>query len=197
MIPAMASPYDDELWELVPEIGNRPPPHIVDFVHSVGEAERALDLGCGDGRLSAELAALKLFAADVSPLALERARMRLGADAQLVETDPDAPLPLEDSQFDLVLCAETLEHVRDVQLFLSEIRRVLRPGGTLAVTTPAHSRLTGLKLLVRGFENGFDPLSPHLRFFSKRPLARLLGELGYDVRSIRREKGTLLATARR
>ena len=197
MIPAMASPYDDELWELVPEIGNRPPPHIVDFVHSLGEAERALDLGCGDGRLSAELGALKLFAADVSPVALERARMRLGADAQIVETDPDAPLPLEDSQFDLVLCAETLEHVRDVQLFLSEIRRVLRPGGTLAVTTPAHSRLTGLKLLVRGFENGFDPLSPHLRFFSKRSLARLLGELGYDVRSIRREKGTLLATARR
>jgi SAM-dependent methyltransferase len=197
IIPAMASPYDDELWELVPEIGNRPPLHIVDFVHSLGEAERALDLGCGDGRLSAELAALKLFGADVSPLALERARMRLGADAQLVETDPDVPLPLEDSQFDLVLCAETLEHVRDVQLFLSEIRRVLRPGGTLAVTTPAHSRLTGLKLLVRGFENGFDPLSPHLRFFSKRSLVRLLDELGYDVRSIRREKGTLLATARR
>ena len=197
MIPAMASPYDDELWELVPEIGNRPPPHIVAFVHSLGEAERALDLGCGDGRLIAELGALKLFAADVSPVALERARMRLGADAQIVETDPDAPLPLEDSQFDLVLCAETLEHVRDVQLFLSEIRRVLRPGGTLAVTTPAHSRLTGLKLVVRGFENGFDPLSPHLRFFSKRSLARLLGELGYDVRSIRREKGTLLATARR
>jgi SAM-dependent methyltransferase len=197
MIPAMASPYDDELWELVPEIGNRPPAHIVDFVHSLGQAERALDLGCGDGRLSDELDALKLFAADVSLLALERARLRLGADVQLVELEPDAPLPLEDTQFDLVLCAETLEHVRDVQLLLSEVRRVLRPGGTLAVTTPAHTRLTGLKLLVRGFENGFDPLSPHLRFFSKRSLLRLLGELGYDVRSIRREKGTLFATARR
>jgi SAM-dependent methyltransferase len=197
MIPAMGSRYDDELWELVPEIGNRPPAHLVDFVHSLGQAERALDLGCGDGRLSAELDALKLFAADVSLVALERARSRLGADAQLVELEPDAELPLEDSQFDLVLCAETLEHVRDVQLLLAEVRRVLRPGGTFAVTTPAHSRLTGLKLLVRGFENGFDPLSPHLRFFSKRSLARLLGELGYDVRSIRREKGTLLANARR
>jgi SAM-dependent methyltransferase len=197
IIPAMASPYDDELWELVPEIGNRPPLHIVDFVHSLGEAERALDLGCGDGRLSAELAALKLFAADVSPLALERARMRLGADAQLVETDPDAPLPLEDSQFDLVLCAETLEHVRDVQLFLSEARRVLRPGGVLAVTTPAHGRLTALRLLVRGFDNGFDPLSPHLRFFTKRSLTRLLNELGFDIRSMTREQGSLLVTARR
>jgi SAM-dependent methyltransferase len=193
----MASRYDDELWELVPEIGNRPPAHLVEFVRSLGEAERALDLGCGDGRLSAELGARRLYAADVSPVALERARGRLGPDTEIVELDPDAPLSLEDSQFDLVLCAETLEHVRDVQLFLSEVRRVLRPGGSLAITTPAHGRLTALRLLVRGFDNGFDPLSPHLRFFTKRSLTRLLGELGFDIRSMQRKKGTLLVTARR
>lgn len=193
----MASRYDDELWELVPEFGAGPPAHLVAFVQSLGQAERALDLGCGDGRLTAELDARKLFAADVSSVALDRARGRLSADIQLIELHPDSDLPLEDSQFDLVLCAETLEHVRDVQLLLSEVRRVLRPGGTLAITTPAHSRLTGLRILIRGFDNGFDPLSPHLRFFSKRSLVRLLGEMGYDVRSIRREKGTLLATARR
>jgi SAM-dependent methyltransferase len=194
----MGSAYDDELWELVPEFGGgRPPEHIVKFVRSLGQAERALDLGCGDGRLTNELDALKLFASDVSQVALKRARDRLGPDAQIIELTPDAPLPLEDSQFDLVLCAETLEHVRDVQFVVSEIRRVLRPGGTLAVTTPAHSRLTGLRVLIRGFDTVFDPFSPHLRFFSKRSLVRLLGEMGYDVRSIRREKGTLLATARR
>jgi SAM-dependent methyltransferase len=196
-IRAMASQYDDELWELVPEIGSRPPAHLVEFVRSLGDSERALDLGCGDGRLSAELSAHKLYAADVSPVALERARRRLGSDTQIVELDPDAPLPLEDSQFDLVLCAETLEHVRDVQLLLSEARRVLRPGGTLAITTPAHGRLTALRLLVRGFDSGFDPLSPHLRFFSKRSLTRVLGELGFDMRSMQRESGTLLVTARR
>ncbi|HEX6460002.1 MAG TPA: class I SAM-dependent methyltransferase [Thermoleophilaceae bacterium] len=193
----MASRYDDELWELVPELGNRPPAHIAGFVRSLGSAERALDVGCGDGRLSAELDARRLVAADPSRIALERARRRLDADVELVELEPDQELPLEDSQFDLVLCAETLEHVRDVQLLLSEIRRVLRPGGTLAVTTPAHNRLTGLRVLVRGFDACFDPLSPHLRFFSRRSLGRLLDEMGFDVRSLRREKGTLLATARR
>jgi ubiquinone/menaquinone biosynthesis C-methylase UbiE len=166
------------------------------FVRGLEPAERALDLGCGDGRLTAELNASHLVAADVSALALERARGRL-PDAGFVHLEPDAPLPLDDAHFDLVLCAETLEHVRDVQQLLSEIRRVLRPGGTLALTTPAYGRLTALAAMVRGFERTFDPLSPHVRFFTRRSLGRLLSELGFEVGSLRREAGTLLAVASR
>ena len=77
--------------------------------------------------------------------------------------------------------------MRDVQLLLSEARRVLRPGGTLAVTTPATGRLMRPP----------DPLSPHLRFLTRRSLARLLGELGFDVRSLERRAGSLLARATR
>ena len=130
------SRYDDELWELVPDEPGPPPETLRGFVRSLGHAERVLDLGCGDGRLTAELDAGELTAADVSPVALERARRRL-PDARIVELEPDAVLPFDDGSFELVLCAETIEHVRDVQLLLSEIRRVLRPGGTLALTTPA------------------------------------------------------------
>jgi SAM-dependent methyltransferase len=155
-------------------------------VRSLGHAERVLDLGCGDGRLSAELDAGELTAADVSPTALERARRRLPA-ARIAELEPDAPLPFDDGAFDLVLCAETLEHVRDVQLLLSEVRRVLRPRGVLALTTPAN-------LPVGRWP---DPLSPHLRFFTRRSLRRLLSELGFEVESLRRRSGTLLARAAR
>ena len=77
--------------------------------------------------------------------------------------------------------------MRDLQLVLSEVRRVLRPGGTLALTTPAN------RALVRPP----DPLSPHLRLFTRRSLARVLGELGFDVRSLERRAGTLLARATR
>ena len=100
---------------------------------------------------------------------------------------PDAPLPFCDGEFELVLCAETLEHVRDVQLLLSEARRVLRPGGTLAITTPAG----------RGLMRPPDPLSPHLRFFTRRSLARALDELGFDVQSLERRAGSLLVRANR
>src|SRR5213079_1627094 len=98
-------------------------------------------------RLTAELPATKLVMADVSEVALERSRARLPS-ATAVHVVPDAPLPLDDCSFDLVLCAETIEHVRDVQLLLSEARRVLRPGARLAISTPAHGRLTGLDIVL-------------------------------------------------
>jgi ubiquinone/menaquinone biosynthesis C-methylase UbiE len=182
----MPSRYDDELWELVPDDPAPPPPALAEFVRGLGSAERALDLGCGDGRLSALLDAGSLTIADVSAVALERARRRL-PQAHAVELDPDAPLPIEDGSFDLVLCAETLEHVRDVQLFLSEIRRVLQPEGRLAITTPATPPLMRPP----------DPLSPHLRAFTRRSLRKLLTELGFEPRSLRRRSRTLLVVASR
>ena len=78
-------------------------------------------------------------------------------------------------------------HVHDVQLLLSEVRRVLRPAGRLALTTPAHGFLMRPP----------DPLSPHLRFFTRRSLRALLGDMGFAVDSLRRQGGTLMAVASR
>jgi len=188
------SRFDDDLWELVPDAGP-PPRHLARFVRSLPDAQDALDLGCGDGRLTKELKAGRVVGADVSELALSRARGRL-PDMEFVQLVPDEPLPFLDGAFDLVACVETIEHVRDVQLFLSEARRVLRPGGTVAITTPAHGRSTAARALWSGFEEVFDPLSPHLRFFTARSLGRLLDDLGFDAPPPKREEGTLLVSAR-
>jgi ubiquinone/menaquinone biosynthesis C-methylase UbiE len=102
----------------VPDDGAPAPEHLAAFVRSLESVDSALDLGCGDGRLAGELRARELTLADVSPVALARAARRV-PEATHVELAPDAPLPFADSSFDLVLCAETLEHVRDVQLLLS------------------------------------------------------------------------------
>jgi len=180
----------------VPDSAGAPPPVLKGFVEGLGPAVDALDLGCGDARLSGFIRAERLTLADVSPVALDRARERVPG-ASTIELEPDAPLPLRDNEMDLVVCAETVEHVRDVQLLLSEVRRVLRPGGRLALTTPAHGRATGAEVLMKGFERRFDPLSPHLRFFTRRSLGRVLDQLGFDVVCIRRRGATLLALATR
>ena len=79
--------------------------------------------------------------------------------------------------------------VRDTQLFLSEVRRVLRPGGRLALTTPAGSRW---RVLLFGIEH---PFSPHLRTFTRRSLRGVLDAMGFQVLSLETRKGTLLTLA--
>jgi SAM-dependent methyltransferase len=180
----------------VPEDGGPAPAHLAGFVRSLPAAADALDLGAGVGRLAPEIPAERTVLADASPVALERAASRVPG-ARTAVLAPGEPLPFGDSAFDLVVCVNVLNHVRDVQLFLSEARRVLRPGGRLAVAVPAHGRITGARIVVRGFERDFDPLLPHLRFFTRRSLAALLEATGFDVESLRRRRGDLLAVARR
>jgi ubiquinone/menaquinone biosynthesis C-methylase UbiE len=195
----LPSEYDDELWSLVPEEPGPPPGHIVEFVRSLGRRDGAvLDLGCGDGRLTLELRGRHIVGADVSRVALERARRRLEErGVELVELTPGAVMPFDDGAFDLVLVAETIEHVVDVPTLLKEAHRVTAPGGEIAITTPAHARRTGLSMLVRGFERVFDPLTPHVRFFARSSLREVLAEAGFKDASIARRKHTLLARATR
>ena len=180
--------FDDELWELVPDDPGPPPAHIAEFVARLAPSERALDVGIGDGRVAALVQTRYLTGVDVSQVALDRARARLPeADLELVE--PDEELPFADNVFDLATCIETVEHVRDVQLLLSEIRRVLRPGGRLAISTPASSRW---RILFRGVEH---PFSPHLRSFTRRSLRRTLEVMGFQVLELDATHATLLALA--
>lgn len=58
-----------------------------------------------------------------------------GNPAASVEVDADGRLPLEDSSADAVLSTQVLEHAADPRLYLSECRRVLRPGGRLLIST--------------------------------------------------------------
>lgn len=180
--------YDDELWELVPDDPGPPPEHVAAFVAALAPADRTLDLGVGDGRVAQLIETIRLTGVDVSEVALERAGRRL-PDAELVHVEPDAPLPFADNVFDLVTCIETLEHIRDVQLALSEIRRVLRPGGRLALTTPAAARW---RVLFRGIEH---PFSPHVRAFTRRSLRTTLETMGFQILELETRQATLLVLA--
>lgn len=97
-----------------------------------------LDVGCGTGRHSLQLAALgaHVTAVDFSPGMLARARAKPGAArVHFVEHDLGAALPFAACAFDLVTCALVLDHVHDLTRFFGELRRVCRDGGRVVATT--------------------------------------------------------------
>lgn len=195
--PRSAGPsLADRVWDSRREFRGPAPEPLASFVRDLAPAGAALDLGCGDGRLSVELRAGELTAADVSLVALKRARRRL-PEATMVLLDPGQRLPFEDETFEVVLCADTIQEVQDVARLVAEVKRVLTPGGQLALTTPAHGRRTGLRALRRGFGPVFEPTAPTVRFLTRRSLAGLLDIAGFRSVAVARDSGHLLATARR
>jgi 2-polyprenyl-3-methyl-5-hydroxy-6-metoxy-1,4-benzoquinol methylase len=218
-----SSDYHEQLWQAVPE-GTIPPglqlrrAFLLDGLRAMTDRSqepsrgrapserplRVLDIGCGEAQLTATIAAagFKVVGADVAEEPLRRAR-ELHADLDLRRIPLTGEWPLEDASFDAVWAGETIEHVTDTAGWLSELRRVLRSGGSLLLSTPAHSRLTVLGLALSGarFDRHFDPRSDHVRFYSRRTLARLLADFGFEQVELRAAGGlplarcTLLASA--
>ena len=120
---------------------------------------RVLDLGCGSGRSVDIFRGLapnaEWVGVDVEDSPEVRQRTRTDAE---FHTFDGVRLPFEGERFDLVYCAQALEHVERPEPLLADVARVLRPGGFLAGSTsglePFHSRSTwnytphGLTLLI-------------------------------------------------
>lgn len=186
--PVMEDYYED-LWERLPD--ELAPPDLdirMSLLRSeVKPGDRALDLGCGTGEFSAglALAGAHVIGAEITRAAVVRARARHPTlDLRLVPIA--GPLPFADGAFELVWSSEVIEHVADTARWLSEVRRVLAPGGRLLVTTPSHGRL---RVLLGGIERFSEPLGDHLHLYSQRSLRVLLKEFGFESVQVRTAGG--------
>ncbi|PRX96137.1 class I SAM-dependent methyltransferase [Allonocardiopsis opalescens] len=136
--PAPANDYDGfaEAYTALNESGVQNAyyerPALLELAGDVA-GRRILDAGCGSGPLFAALRdrGAAVTGVDVSAGMLELARRRLGAGADLRLADLAHPLPLPDGSFDDVVASLVLHYLRDWGPTLTELRRVLRPGGRL------------------------------------------------------------------
>jgi len=135
-----------------------------------GPGQRVLDLGCRDGALTlAYLDGNEVVGVDADREALAEAT-KLGIETRWA--DLDQPLDFPDAGFDVVVAGELLEHLRDPQRLVAEIRRVLRPGGIFVASVPNAYRLKGRVLFLLGRPPENDPT--HLQMFSGADVRTLL-----------------------
>jgi len=115
----------------------------------VRPGDRLLDLGCGFGRHAFQAARLgaEVVAFDAGADEVRKVQDTFGAmaaagelddrDARVGAVQGDAlRLPFPDGAFDRVIASEVLEHIPDDETAMGELARVLRPGGSMAVTVP-------------------------------------------------------------
>jgi len=142
------------------------------FAAQFAAGQRILDVasGAGFGLQMLRRAQSWPIGLDYDAAALHEIR-RLEANALLVRADATC-LPLASATIDLVVSFETLEHVSDARAMVLEIRRVLKRGGRLVLSTP--NRAFGPP--ERHTSNPF-----HIKEFTADELHELLGEVFQDV----------------
>jgi SAM-dependent methyltransferase len=129
---------------------------------------RILDVGCGTGATTAHLgAAGSVCGLDAAPTALRHASAR-GLPVACASAQQ---LPVRDSVLDVVVALDVLEHLDDDRRALSEILRVLRPGGVLLATVPAYAFLW----------SSHDEALGHRRRYLRGPFRELVTAAGFEV----------------
>jgi SAM-dependent methyltransferase len=151
--------------------------------------DRVLDLGCGAGRHAFEAArqGAHVVACDLDLAELKDVRGLFGAMAEAGEIEDgggvavngDAlSLPFPDATFDRIIASEVMEHIPDDAGAARELARVLRPGGTIAVTVPSWLPEQICWALTEEYHAPHVP-GGHVRIYTEAALRRRLRDAGF------------------
>jgi trans-aconitate methyltransferase len=144
--------------------------------------ERILDLGCGDGQLTQRIAAAgaSVVGIDASPEMVAAARAR-GVKA---DKGPAGKLPYPSHTFDAVFSNAVLHWVRDQDEMLSQVRRVLRPGGRFVAEMGGHGNIAAIRVAFAAVlaRHGFADLGDRGNYYpTPEAYTRRLERHGFTV----------------
>jgi 2-polyprenyl-3-methyl-5-hydroxy-6-metoxy-1,4-benzoquinol methylase len=144
---------------------------------------KILDYGAGVGQLTRRLRAMRRFdcvaAADIKPVPEALAGL-----VEWMEQDLNLSIPGHDSEFDVVVAAEVIEHLENPRFVMREVFRMLRPGGTAIFTTPNNeSWRSVIALVIRGHYVLFgDSCYPaHITALLRKDLTRIFQEANFPA----------------
>lgn len=154
--------------------------------------QEILEIGCGGGLICKELAERGAIVIGVDPSkeALESARVytekaNIGQSASFLQAYAEH-LPYADGSFSVIVCLDTLEHVRDLRATIQEIARVLAPGGVFIFDTINRTLLARLIVIWIGERIPQSSLVPGIHhyhaFIKPRELHAFLIQNGLQVR---------------
>jgi trans-aconitate methyltransferase len=144
--------------------------------------ERILDLGCGDGQLTARLltAGADVVGVDASGAMVAATRGRgIAADEASAEA-----LPYDDASFDAVFSNAVLHWVRSQDAMMAEVHRVLRPGGRFVAEMGGHGNVAAIHVALRAVleKHGFAGAEDGVNYYpTPEAYARRLKRHGFTV----------------
>ncbi len=144
---------------------------------------KALDFGAGAGQLTRELLAMDRFA-QVSAADIMPAPPEFAGKIEWIQQDLNLPLENHDAAFDVVISAEVIEHLENPRSMMRDLYRLVRPGGTVIVTTPNNESWRALlALLFRGHFVSFgDTAYPaHIVALLRKDFERIFREAKFDT----------------
>jgi len=141
-----------------------------------GRGRRLLDVGAAAGLLSRRLTerGWKVTGLEADPAAAAAGAAHC---ERMIVADLDAGVPPLEGEFDAIVCADVLEHLRDPAAALAAVRHALAPDGEVVISIPNVAHLAGrFDYAERGILD-----RTHLRFFTRRTLVALVTGAGLRV----------------
>ena len=152
---------------------------------AVQPGEHVLDLGCGDGQLTQRIASsgAVVVGLDASPQMAAAARLRgIAVDEGSAES-----MPYPAQTFDAVFSNATLHWVRDQDVMMSEVRRVLKPGGRFVAEMGGMGNIAAIRVALMAVlkRHGFDGREDNVNYYpTPDAYTRRLARHGFKVERI-------------
>lgn len=128
-----------------------------------------LDVGCGTGALMLELSRFgNISGIDMAQTAIDFCKSRGINNVRLGNA---LDIPYEDNSFDVVLALDVIEHIKEDELAMRELKRVLKPNGILITFVPAFMILWGIT----------DVISEHFTRYKKKDFKKKILSSGLDI----------------